>query len=344
MKKIEKIITSTAVLAVVAAAVTSMGNAFAATAPTWSGDSSTTIVRQIQKAYGKINNTFTYTIAPEATNPSGATGAPTSASIAFNNTYNTQTTASMTTAVDFSAMQFTQVGDYEYKITETASTNATIYPVDSANSYKTIISVRNNADLTGYVASIYMKDKNGDKINTFVGTNSEVVFASTPAYTNIQINETASGNSADPNKCFEYELTFNTTDTYVLSTSSTCSNPATVGNGSIISLKHGDTVTIGLNGTNSQIPVGTNYSVTKVDPSDGYTTSMDGTQRTDISKTMVATNASNFNTANVTSIDEHLDSTVPTNAFMNMAIYILLALVGIAGITYVAKRKSSHKA
>ena len=340
MKKTNKIITASAALAVLATTVAPLGSAFAATAPTWAEDSgTTTIVRQIRNAYGTIDNTFGYTITPASDNPTGATGAPTSASIRFNETYNSQTTA----VVSFRSMEFTQVGDYYYDITETSSTDAALFPVDNSITYRAAVHVRNNSSLTGYVADLYMWDES-DKIQTITGDSSGVIFASTPAYTNIRISETVSGNAADPNKCFEYRLSFNTSDSYVLSTESTCSNSEKVGNGDVIRLKHNDNATIGLVRAGSQIPVGTNYSITKVNTGDGYTTSMDGSERTTISKTMVATDASNFNTANATAINEHLDSAVDTNALMNITIYILLAIAGALGITYIINRKSQKQA
>ncbi len=341
MKKSNKIIAAAATVAV---AAMPFGNVFAATTPTWDGSSSVTIRRQIANAYGTINNTFTYTITADSNNPAGATGTPTTASIAFADSYTTQGTATKTTTLDFSAMQFTAVGDYTYAIAETASTYASVYPVDSANTYTAIVSVRNNADLTGYVASLYIKDKNGDKLTVFSGNSSQFLFARTPAYTNIQVSHTVSGNAADPNKCFSYTFAASTNDSYVLSTESTCGNGGTIKNGDVIKLKHQDTATIGLVRAGSQIPVGTTYSFTRVG-SDAYTTSMDGVERTSTgTKTMVATDAPTFNAANKTAIDEKLDSTVDTGIAMNIAIYILLALAGAAGIYYVGHRKADNEA
>lgn len=336
MKKTNKII---AVAATVAVAAMPFGNVFAASAPTWEGGSSATIKRQIANAYGTINNTFTYTVTADSNNPAGATGAPTTASVAFADTYASQTTAAKTTTLDFSAMQFSAVGDYSYAIAETASTNASLYPVSSAT-YTAVVSVRNNSTLTGYVANLYIKDSSGDKLTTFSGDDTEFVFASTPAYTNIQVSHTVSGNAADPNKCFSYTFTVNTSDSYALSTESTCTNSDTIGNGDTISLKHGDTVTIGLVRAGSQIPVGSTYSLTK-SGADEYTTSIDGIERTTISKTMVATDNASYNTANKTTIDEALSRAVDTGAFVNMAIYILLAMAGIAGIAYVVSKKNA---
>jgi hypothetical protein len=144
--------------------------------------------------------------------------------------------------------------------------------------------------------------------------------------------------------CFDYTISFSTSDSYTLTTDSTCGNPTTVTNGNTIKLKAGDTITIGANGTKSEIPVGTTYTIAK-SGTDEYTTTIDGTEQTSTgTKTMVATNAPTYNTANKTTIDEKLNSAVDTGATMNVAIYILLALAGAAGVYYVARKKLANKA
>ena len=344
MKKTNKLLATTAAVTALAATIAPFGNVFAASTPTWSTGSSATINRQIQGAYGTISNTFSYTITADSSNPTGATGAPAAPSIVFNDTYTTQGTATKSATLDFSGMQFERAGDYSYAIAESASSNNAIYPVDTTHSYTATVAVRNNADLTGLVASLYIKDGQGNKLTTISGSDSEFIFNSAPAYTNIQVTHTVSGNAADPNKCFSYTFTVSTSDSYILDTESTCSNPDTIGNNGTISLKHGDTATIGLVRAGSQIPVGTTYSFAK-SGTDEYTTSMDGVEQTSTgTKTMVAVGASNYNTNNKTAINEQLGSTVDTNAFMNIAIYILLVLAGVAGVTYIVRKKLAEKA
>ena len=345
MKKTNKAIITTAAVAVAATTIAPLGNVFAATAPTWDGSSSATLIRKIPNAYGTISNTFGYTITADSNNPAGATGAPTAASVVYNDSYTTQGEVSKAATLDFSGMQFERVGDYSYAITESSSTKSGVYPVDTTSSYTAVVSVRNNATLTGYVASLYIKDSDGNKLSTISGASSDFIFTKAPVYTNIQVTATASGNAADPDKCFDYTVTFNTTDSYKVTTASECENSGTVANGGTIKLKHGDTVTIGLDGTNSEIPVGTNYSIAKADTSDGYTTSMDGVEQTSTgTKTMVATGAPTFNTANVTAIDENRESAVDTNAVVNTTIYILLTMAGAAGLYCVATKKNKKEA
>ncbi|MCR4753864.1 MAG: hypothetical protein K5837_05660, partial [Candidatus Saccharibacteria bacterium] len=184
-----------------------------------------------------------------------------------------------------------------------------------------------------------------NKISDISGDDSAFAFTSTPAYTNIQVAHTVSGNAADLTTCFDYTITFSTSDSYTLNTESDCDNPAKVANNSTIKLKHGDTATIGINNTVSEIPVGTTYSIAKSGDANGYTTTIDGAQKTSTgNKTMVATGASTYNSANKTTIDEGLDSTVDTGITMSIAIYALLALAGAAGVYYVSRKKLEKKA
>ena len=351
MKTRDKIITTSTVIAMTAATILPFGgNVFAATTPTWTDGSSVTIKRIIGDAYSLTNNDFTYTITPSTSNPTGATGAPTTKTLEFSSS-DSLVLGDKANTVDlsFNGMQFDRVGDYEYVVRETASSDATTFPVDTANYYTVIVSVRNNADLTGYVAGIYIKDSAGDKIANVSGLNSQMVYNTSAVYTNVQVNATASGNAADPDKCFEYVFNINDdpSDSYSLVTESTCSNSSTVSNGQSVWLKSGDSATIGVNSsqpTKSEIPIGLTYGFTKKDTTDGYTSSMDGTERTTISKTAVKVGDTNYNTSNKTTIDEHLDATVPTTVFRNIIIYILLAVAGTIGAYFAIKKLNSKKA
>ncbi len=351
MKTRDKIITASAAIAMVAASFAPFANsAFAATAPTWSGSSSVTIKRIIDDAYGLTTNGFTYTITADTDNPAGATGAPTTQALNFSaDGYLILGNKYSTVDLSFANMQFERVGDYEYVVRETASSDSATFPVDSTSYYTVIVSVRNNNDLTGYVASLYIKDSEGNKIANASGADSQMVYEAPAVYTNLQVSATASGNAADPDKCFEYTFNIggNPNNSYSFVTDSECTNNSIVYNGQSIWLKAGDTATIGVNvsePTKSEIPIGLNYGFTKVDTTDGYTVSMDGVERTTISKTGVKTTDSTYNTANKTTINEHLDSTVPTTVFRNIAIYILLAIAGITGAYFATKKLNSKKA
>ena len=166
MKKNHKILIA-AMVGTLAFAAMPTNIVFAATTPTWVDGSTITITRSIPNLYGTVNNTFTYTI--EDLYDSGATGAPTSSSITFNGNYTTQGTVTKTATIDFGSMSFDYVGDYMYEVSETASSNNALYPVDSENTYTVVISVRNNDYLTGYEAYLGVLDKNGDKVSDISG-------------------------------------------------------------------------------------------------------------------------------------------------------------------------------
>ena len=98
-------------------------------------------------------------------------------------------------------------------------------------------------------------------------------------------------------------------------------------------------------GNNSQIPVGTTYFFTKADAAEGYTTTIDGVEQASSgTKTMVAVGDSDYDTNNETTINSYLNSEVDTNAFMGIAIYILLILAGTAGVAYFVRKKIAKKA
>lgn len=334
-------------VAMLATAALPMGRVFAASSPSWIDDISTaTISRTIKNGYGSIHETFNYTVTADSDNPTGATGAPTSATIVFNDTVSPVSDIKKTATLNFGSMQFEKIGDYSYVIREASSSNDAIYPTDGAY-YTAIVSVRNNDTLTGFVASLIVEDSEGNKLNTINGNNSEVEFLSTPALTNIQVTATASGNAADPNKCFKYTIDFElpdyaASDAYTVNTTSTCDNPSSVTSGGYVSLKAGDSVTIGLSGTSSQIPNGTAYSISKTEQDD-YTVSYDGVEEDSVRKTTAMPTDPAYQTENKTTINEELNSAVNTDGFISIAIYVVLAIAGGIGVFFAIKKKNQKE-
>ena len=120
-------------VAMLATAALPMGRVFAASSPSWIDDISTaTISRTIKNGYGSIHETFNYTVTADSDNPTGATGAPTSATIVFNDTVSPVSDIKKTTTLNFGSMQFEKIGDYSYVIREASSSNDAIYPTDGA--------------------------------------------------------------------------------------------------------------------------------------------------------------------------------------------------------------------
>jgi hypothetical protein len=146
---------------------------------------------------------------------------------------------------------------------------------------------------------------------------------------------------------FAFDVTFTGRSdlNYVFDSETKCTgNPATVSGGdtTTVYIKSGDTARIGYNGGSTQIPIGADYSISETGTDAyGYETYIDGStdDSKSISKTTVATNSENFNTANKTSYVNKKDTAAPTGVMLSILPFVLIALAGIGGAFYVAKNR-----
>ena len=309
-----------------------------------------------------ITNTFTYTITPNADNPAGSSGAPTSATVVFNNVtpqLNATTDeleATVQGQIDFAGTVYTRPGDYEYVVSETASSNAT-YELEP-KTYTAIVSVRNYDDgtgvyipggadwLQGSVVAGMVNNQSGEK-------EANPIFGNSAAnYGYIELFALENGNSADPYICFEYILEMPITDgitssdmtfdiTYEQSTINQgfCEGSATTvspGTPVKIYLRHWQYANIGrtANGSN-QIPIGAKYIITQ-SPIDGYTTSFDGPNRGSVYTTGVLTVESGHNGIEFTNIK---DASVVTGFIVKALPYVVAAIIAGFGVVIVITLK-----
>ena len=343
-----------AAIALAAATFPATG-AFAATIAT--GDytgNPITLRRTITNVTNPVNNTFDYTIA-KSTTPTGGdvTGFPTSASIAFNNAAPTSGSVQASTTVSFVSANFTKVGDYEFTITESGSSDVSNYPIDTTNnSYKALVQVRyyvdsntgipDNSRYTGY-AVIY--NKSNAKV-------SEATWTSGSSYTYIQATAKTTGNLGETDECFAYTIDIDNatfSGTYAIDinpTTNPCANSATTvtaGTPATVYLKNGDTVRVGYNGGTYQLPVGVEYTITDINGSDGYTTKMDNATKDSVIKTTVASDAPTFGTANTTAIENNKNQDPVTGIVTNFWFYIMLLVAGIIGFFIISRRKQEDE-
>lgn len=103
------------------------------------------ITRKVTNVSNKVTNSFTYSIAAASGNPGTATGYPTSATIAMNAANVSSNIATGTTDISFKTTTFSELGDYYFTVTETTSSNAANFPVDT-HVYRIVASVRNQLD------------------------------------------------------------------------------------------------------------------------------------------------------------------------------------------------------
>lgn len=303
-----------------------------------------TVTKNVTGVTNPVTNTFGYTIEADSNNPAAVTGFPTSASIAFNGVTPTSGTATQTTTVDFSAAKFTKVGDYKFKITETSSTDATNYPIDSTY-YYLFVSVRFDADdtngtkMTATVASSGVKNS-----DSTTGTKVPVVFTTEPKFTNITISKSVTGNMGDKSQYFDISVNIPGSGTYLVSggkygDAESSTTTVTAGTATTLQIKHGETLTIGVakDGTTKQIPVNAQYTVSETKP-DGYTTTIDTVEQSSVTKTTVEAPASNATAI----VNDYVAATL-TGVFFNIMPYVVIAAAVIILIAMVRRSSKSKK-
>ena len=332
-------------------------------------DGQITITRNVNDVTNPVTNTFTYTIAQHKhadTEPT-AVSFPTSATVVFDGDEAIVSgTATSTGIIDFSTAQFNELGDYHFVITETASTDATTYPLDSKK-YDLIVSVRNvfetgSTTPTGTTLVYTVADQAYTYDSTtgeVTGTKADVVFESNSEHTYIELTKNVTGNLARKDEYFPFTITFDddrlaANDEFVLLgdySYSTTKPVLKAGQSNVIYLKHGETVTIGINEDDlKQIPVGVSYKIVEGDTGvnhtyETYKTFID-TSTTDnktAEKTTVATDADTFNTANKTTYVNDRDADPITGIFFNIMPYVLLVAVAIFGIVLIKKSKKEEE-
>lgn len=312
------------------------------------------ITRTITGVSNPVTNTFTYTVTPNAGNPSGASGIPTSASIAFSSASpDSSHSVTSTGALDFSNATFTTAGDYYYTVTETGSTDSSNFPLDNTT-YTAIASVR-------YAVNGGVPDPNTLVVTLLQdmqrtgGGKEPAVWQSEAPRTYFEILAQTTGNIADINHCFVYTLNIPTGsgissgDTFSVSTASECTNPSTIiaGQNTTVRLKHNDTLRVGGTGsTVSQLPVGSGYNITLTD-AEGYTATFNGstmTAGTPQSVTgLVAVSSPDFNTKNKAVVTLSKSADVPTSVFTNVLMYLAIFGIGLSGVIYAARKFHSEK-
>lgn len=310
------------------------------------------IKREVKEVTNPVTATFTYKVE-EASNPgTAATNLPANFTITFNNVApNASHVATQTTTLDMSAVKFNKLGDYKFKITEISSSDETEYPKDT-KVYYIYVSVRNILDAANeptdtYEATLAAQGKLND-----TGAKRDVVFDSTAIYTYLELSNKLTGNMADIDEYFAYNITIPgktgakykvTGDHSTNGTSDVTTSECNAGVACTIYLKHGQSVQIGVNGTKNQIPVGVKYNITETGAAT-YETYIDGsTTNTKVmpEKTSVATNATTFNTANKTAYVNHKEENPLTGVFLNILPFVILLTLGFVGVYYI--RKSSQE-
>ncbi|MBR0133846.1 hypothetical protein IJM16_01100 [Candidatus Saccharibacteria bacterium] len=331
-----------------------------ANASAWSANpadsASYTILKEINDASGNVNNTFTYTITADSSNPAAVEGVPATTTIVFNDVTPTGGRATYTGTIDFSSAVFTELGDYGFIVKETATTNPIKYPL-STESYTIWFSVRNVTGSGGVptgehaVLAGAATNSNGDKVVDGPDGNMIIFGSGASDRTYIDVKVQTKGNSADPNECFKINVHFDNNDdkVYKVKTDSTCKNnlamltadEITGSNIVTVYLKNGDVATIGKDSNNlNQIPIGLRYVVIEEGAAD-YKTFIDGSttdNKTSIVKTTVGEDESDFEKSNRTTVLNMKEITPRTGIVSSLLPFAIITIIGIAGAILVIKK------
>ncbi|MBR3164274.1 hypothetical protein IKF15_03170 [Candidatus Saccharibacteria bacterium] len=326
-------------------------DAGAAAEATWDNSKKSIVVkREVDNAQNNVTNTFTYKI--ERASGSGysttaATISPTTFTIPFENVAPTSGTATATKTVDLSAFKFTEVGDYVFKITETASSNSTAYPVDSDASWYFYVSVRNVVDANNTPTGALTASATATGTTSVVTANNgtvagkaEIVFEENANLTYVEIAKQLKGTTANTDEYFKFTVKINGTG---LATDKYTVTGADSGHGSatqcsfnvdcVVYIKGSQTIKIGQTSDGkNQIPVGAKWTVTEA-ADDDYTVTVNGASNATLAETtVVATGANDFATKNKATYVNEKNEDVLTGIFVNYWPFIVLAILGGVGI------------
>ena len=323
------------------------------------------VTRNVTGVANPVTNTFTYTVTNESGNPATIT-IPGTTTIAFNAATPSSNTATQsanpliaegawTGAENWpgtsTKLSYTVPGTYKFKVAETGSTNATLYPKDT-NYYIVTVFVENAVDgsnvPTGSLVKTYVgAQKNGTGSKIANNANAEFTSAA-GGRSYLSISKQVKGNMANTDQCFSVTVALTAVtagETYNVAGSS-CSGNAniTVGSGATtasatIKIKHGETVTIGRSGSINQLPVGAGYTITESAAtgydSTAYTTTINGTSGTTSgAKTVSATVSSN-----TYAFENTAQKTTPTGIIIRILPFLVLIVLSAVGIVAITKSR-----
>ena len=297
-----------------------------------------------------VNNTYTYTITPDANNPAIVEGMPETVNLELTGRPESGAISALTD-IDISNLEFTALGDYKYVIRESVSSDQVNFPVNNEHEYYMYVSVRNKLDANGrptgeYIATLSSQVRDhdtGDKVEAFFNNHAERSY--------ITVKNEVSGNLANVDDYFKYkvdiygatdgdEFTIEGQDSSVYYGGETIipNSKIVIGQDNYIYLKHGQEVTIGKRGEENELPFGINYVLTEVD-ANGYVQYVDGAEgNTSQEKTVVDSSTGEENRVDFLN---HKEGNILTGILLTIWPYALA--LGIVGGLVAAKIISKKK-
>ena len=310
------------------------------------------ITRAVHGVTNHVNNTFGYSVTQDPSNPAIIDGFPTEFEIELDGNPDENGNVEMYGGPVLSDYEFTALGDYKFIVREVSSQDAVNYPVDSEKEYYFYVSVRNKLDNDGkptgeYVATMAEQVRDHD-----TGDKMSAIFESSAQRSRIAVTNTVSGNLANVDDYFKYKVIINGANNgdeftiygqdelvnYGGATVATVNSLTIDDTDDYIYLKHGQTVYIGYDGENNELPIGLTYSLVEVD-ANGYVQYVDDVAG-DTSETKTV-NVDSDASSNKVDFLNHKEGNVLTGIIINTAPYVFaIGTVGtILAVVYVNKRK-----
>lgn len=332
-----------------ASRVSAASNVIYSSMPT--GRKTIPITRRVTNIGGKINASFSFSLVEKEGNPAPVRGLQTSTSVNVVEGSPDQTGVwKSNNSLYLGNMSFSKVGDYAFVLTEASTSDEENFPRDT-NEYEIYFRVTNKLDEnnnpTGDLNVELMDYLWSKKADSKVGLG-DAIFESSGNYTHISLENRVTGDAADTDKYFKYEIGFDGVIAgsvltvsgqdeeidYNGETIATVSEYIIGDNTLVVYLKHGQTVTVGERLTRgvtvNELPQGVSYSITKLDD-DGYTTSIDDQVVSTVTKTVAKNDSENFATHNTTVVGNNKESTVNTGAFVSVWPFATIVAVCLGG-------------
>ena len=289
------------------------------------------------------NVSFTYEIVPKETNPDNVNFNPNTFSISFDENSSIDNRLSYGSyTLDFSSINYSIPGKYEYIVREVSSSNQSVYPKD--NNYYTIdLNVLSEVDDNNHPTGELVVDVMQSAFLNETTGKGEILFETSPL-TYITLSKSVTGDMGDINEYFKFKIeidgdgfAINGQDNNVIYNGEVINtiNTYDASKDNYVYLKHGQSITIGLNDSEYQIPSNVMFTIEEMDASNYKTYINNG----NTNKKTIVSFALNTPSSNNTSYVNNHESTVLTGVFVSIIPYIVLIGLSIIGI-YVLKKKS----
>ena len=198
-------------------------------------------------------------------------------------------------------------------------------------------------DFDFYVQVVYETDANNVPTDTLKATliTKGLNYTSEAKFKDISISKNVTGDIADKNAYFEFNINLTGTqihngDTFTITGQSKDGAQTTcvVGTSCKVFLKHGESAII------KNLPIGSKYTITEAGATD-YKTYIDGSSNEDSDKTCDEKTISATGN-NTTAFVNNKESTTLTGIFINIAPFVILLILSIGGIYTIRKTAKNN--